>query len=93
MLGRRKYEYIRAGPLVSEVSHFDVEIVIAKLQKYESPGSDHVPAELIQPGGETVHSEIHKFITSVWNKEELPDRWMESIVVPIQKKGGKTECS
>jgi hypothetical protein len=39
------------------------------------------------------HSEIHKLIKLIWNKEELPHQWKESIVVPIHKKGDKTECS
>jgi hypothetical protein len=30
-------------------------------------------AELIQAGGETLQSAIHKLITSVWNEEEMPD--------------------
>jgi len=29
----------------------------------------------------------------VWNKEELPDEWKESIIVPIYKKRDKTDCS
>jgi hypothetical protein len=29
----------------------------------------------------------------IWKKEELPHQWKESIVVPIHKKGDKTECS
>jgi hypothetical protein len=37
--------------------------------------------------------QIHKFINLDWNKEELPERWKESIVVPICKKGNKTDCS
>jgi hypothetical protein len=32
-------------------------------------------------------------IISVWNKEELPEEWKESIIVPIHKKGDKTDCS
>jgi hypothetical protein len=38
-------------------------------------------------------SAIHKLINSVWNKEELPDQWKESIIVPIHKKGDKTDCN
>jgi hypothetical protein len=30
---------------------------------------------------------------SVWNKEELPDQWKESIIVPVHKKGDKTDCN
>jgi sorting nexin-29 len=29
----------------------------------------------------------------IWNKEELPHQWKESTVVPIHRKGGKTDCS
>jgi hypothetical protein len=32
-------------------------------------------------------SGIHKLINSIWNKEELPDQWKKSIIVPIHKKG------
>jgi hypothetical protein len=32
-------------------------------------------------------------INSIWNKEELPDQWKESIIVPVHKKGDKTDCS
>jgi hypothetical protein len=52
---------------------------------YKSPGSDQIPAELYQAGGETLLSVIHKLITSIWNKEEMPDQWKESIIVPIHK--------
>jgi hypothetical protein len=35
-------------------------------------------------------SVIHNLITSIWNKEELPNQWKESIILPILKSGGKT---
>jgi hypothetical protein len=38
-------------------------------------------------------SVIHKLINSVWNKEELPDQWKESIIIPILKTSDKTACS
>jgi hypothetical protein len=44
------------------------------LKKYKSPGSEQIPAELIQARSEILRSEIHKLINSVWNKEELPDQ-------------------
>jgi hypothetical protein len=66
-------------------------IAIAKLKKYKSPGSDQIPAEMTQARGEILLSEIHKLMNSVWNKEELHDQWKESIIVPIHKKGDKTE--
>jgi len=37
--------------------------------------------------------EINKFINSVRTKEELPQQWKESVIVPVYKKGDKTDCS
>jgi hypothetical protein len=63
------------------------------LKKYKSPGSDQILTELIQAGGEMLLSAVHKLLHSVWNKEELPDQWKESIIVPVNKKGDKTDCN
>jgi hypothetical protein len=51
------------------------------------------PAELIKAGGGTIFGAIHKLIISIWNKEELPEEGRESIIVPIYKKGDKTDCN
>jgi hypothetical protein len=83
----RQIEVHTAEPLVPGPSRLEVDIPIVKLNNSESPGSDQIPVELIQTGGEILLSEIHKLINSVWNKEELPDQWKESIIVPIHKKG------
>jgi hypothetical protein len=48
---------------------------------------------LIKAGGEILCSEIHILICSVWNKEELPQQWKESVIIPIYKKGDKTGCN
>jgi hypothetical protein len=41
----------------------------------------------------TLRSEIHKLINCIWNKEELPEQWKESIIVPSYKKGDKMDSS
>jgi hypothetical protein len=89
----RQIEVHMAEPLVPGPSGLEVEIAYAKLKKYKSPGSDEIPAELIQAGCEILLSAIHKPINSVGNKQQLPDQWKESIIVPIHKKGYKTDCN
>jgi hypothetical protein len=89
----RQTEVHTAEPLVPEPSACEVEMAIEKPKRHKSPGTDQIPAELIKAGGRTIRSEIHKLINCIWNKEELPEQWKESIVVPVYKKGDKTDCS
>jgi hypothetical protein len=64
-----------AEPLVPEPSLVEMEVAVVKLKSYKSPGTDQILAELIKAGGETLYSEIHRLICSIWNKEELPQQW------------------
>ena len=73
-----------AAPLVPEPSAFEDEMAIETLQT-QSPGIDHIPAELIQAGDRTICSMIHTLINSIWKKEGLSEEWTESIVVPAYK--------
>jgi hypothetical protein len=82
-----------AEPLVPESSLVKVEIAIRKLKSSKFPGTDQIPAELIKAEGETLYSEINRLICSIWNKEELPQQWKESVIVPIYKKCVKTDCN
>ena len=82
-----------AEPLVPEPSASEVGLAIDKLKSHKSPGIDQIPAELIQAEGRTIYLEIHKLIISIWKKEKLPEEWKESIIVPIHKKGVKTDCN
>jgi hypothetical protein len=89
----RQTEIHTAEPLVLEPSAFEVEMFIEKLKRHKSPGIDKIPAEMIQAGGRSIRSEIHKLINSIGNKEELSKEWKDSIILPIYKKGDKTYCS
>jgi hypothetical protein len=62
------------------------------LKKYKSPSSDQIPSELIQAGGDTYGlRSIHLLI--VFENEELPDQWKETIIVPVYKMGDRTDYS
>jgi hypothetical protein len=54
----RQIEVHTDEPLVPGPSRLEVEIAIAKLKKYKSPGSDQIPAELIQARGENLDIKI-----------------------------------
>jgi hypothetical protein len=68
----RQTEIQRAEPFVPEPIISEVEVATGKLKRYKPPGSDQIPAELIQAvRGRAVHSEVQKLIKLVWNKEGI----------------------
>ena len=89
----RQTEIHTTESLVPELSAFEVELAIEELKSHKLPGIDQIPSELIKVGGRTLHYEVHKLITSIWKKEELPEDWKGLIIVPIYKEGNKTDCS
>jgi len=89
----RQAEIHTVEAFVPEPGVFEVELAIGKLKNHISPGIDQIQAELIKAGGRTICCAIHKLIISSWNKEELPEEWKESIIVPIYKTGDETDCN
>jgi hypothetical protein len=90
--GVRQTEMHTAEPFVPEPSASEVEVAVGKSRRYKSPGVDQIPAELTQAEREALRLKIHKLIKLIWN-EELSHQWKESVVIPIHKKGDKTDCS
>jgi hypothetical protein len=80
MFGRQNYKW-HSHECLSQVP-LEFEMATEKPKRHKSPGNDQIPAEFITSGNRTIHSEIHKLINSIWNKEELPVDWKESIAVP-----------
>jgi hypothetical protein len=61
-----------------QLSYEYLNIVLSRLKlllkRYKAPGTDQISAERIQAGSNILHSVIHKFINSLSNKEEYPQR-------------------
>jgi hypothetical protein len=89
--GVRQIEMHTAKPLVPEPSAYEVEVAIGKFKGYKSPSVDQIQADLVQAGGETLHSKIRKFINMIQNTEKLPDQWKQSIIARIHKKGDEID--
>jgi hypothetical protein len=53
--------------LVPESSYFEIDIDVKMLKIYRLLGTDQISAELIKVGAETLHSEVHELIFSVWD--------------------------
>ena len=70
----------------------DFEMATEKLKSHKFPGIDEIPAEFIKAEVRTIRSEVHQLINYIWVKEELHEEWKESVILPIYKKGEKTDC-
>ena len=76
------------SPSVSEVSE-----CISLLKRHRAAGPDDLPPALFKDGGGLLSQCLSRLFGSIWEKETVPDNWGESIVVPIFKKGTRSECS
>jgi len=70
---------------VHEPGASEFEMTTEKLNRRKSPTPDQIPAELIKAGSRTTRSEIPKLINSIWNTEELPEEWKDSLYLFIRK--------
>ena len=60
------------------------------LKHIKSPGPDGIPTELLKYGGLALNTELHTLMKSVWDSEEVPQRWKVSKITSIYiKKGDK----
>jgi hypothetical protein len=67
-------------------------MAVEKVMRHKSLCTDQITTELIKAGGRIICSEIYKHINSFGNEKELPEQNKKLIIVPIYKKGGKTDC-
>jgi hypothetical protein len=64
----------------------EVNNTIQKLRNNKAPGPDNIISELIKEGGQKLKHRICMLILKIWEKEELPADWENSIICPIYKK-------
>ena len=73
-------------PLRSEVAS-----ALSSMSARKALGSDEIPIELLQQGGEKMIDLLYKLVVTVWNTGVWPADWCKSVCVPILKKGDSRE--
>jgi hypothetical protein len=89
----RQREIHTAELLVPEPNAREFEMDIGMIKKTQTPGFEHILAELFKAWGRTICSDIDKHSNSIWNKKELPKEWKEPIIISVYKNSDKTDCS
>jgi hypothetical protein len=67
----RQAEIHTAELLVPRSDAFETEVATQLVRKYELPGIDRIPADMIVEGKRVI-SEIHNVINSILDMEEMP---------------------
>ena len=65
----------------------EIKKALQKSKKDGAPGGDNATIEMFLNGGEEVLDLLYIFFGKVWEDEEVPDQFIEDIIVPIFKKG------
>ena len=58
----------------------------------KSEGIDEIPAEFIKSLGEKATEELVKICQTIYESGEWPDDFMQTIMVPLEKKANAAEC-
>ena len=64
----------------------EVEAAVQPLKKGKSAGVDNIPAELVQADGEDVITTLTTICNRIWQMEEWPTLWTQSLVITLPKK-------
>ena len=57
------------------------------MKRGKSDGTDNIPAEVVQAGGEDVITALTTICDKIWQTGEWPTPWTQSLVITLSKQG------
>ncbi len=70
----------------------EVQKAIAEMKNGKAAGSSSIISEIMKAGGLVFANALLTLLDSVWEEERVPQDWVDSILVPIPKKGDLSRC-
>ena len=58
----------------------------------QTPGADGISAELLKLGGYEIIHWLSSLFDSIWGSESISSDWLNHLIVPLHKKGRRSEC-
>eukprot|EP00731_Ephydatia_muelleri_P012238 Em0006g1132a len=90
------FNIIPQQPIMEELARpptvEEVRCALSQVKCNRAAGKDGIPAELLIYGGEQALTFLHTICTEVWSSELIPKEWVDSIIVPLPKKGNLQLC-
>ena len=66
---------------------------LKNLKRHKASGPDDLPPSLFKDGGPTLVSQLNSLLQHIWLEEVIPTDWGAATVVPVFKKGDRSECA
>jgi hypothetical protein len=70
----------------------EIKEIIKRLKYNKAPGENGITAEMLKVGGQNLEENIVKLINKAWDEETIPQRWKETLICPLHKKGDRSKC-
>ena len=74
------------------ISQVEIQNAIAQLRDGKAPGADGISAELLKLGGTETIRWLTSLFNTIWSSESTPSDWLNHLIVPLHKKGSRSEC-
>ena len=71
----------------------EVEVAINKLKRNKAGGLDNIPPEFYRNGGITLEKVLTEVLQCIWTICCMPSEWKTAVIVPLFRKGDKTNCA
>lgn len=75
-----------------EITKEEIEQAVKRLKNGKAPGNDNIKAEMYKHMGDKGIEILHEIIDTAWRTKEVPEDWKTQTIIPIYKKGDKTDC-
>ncbi|KAH0816760.1 hypothetical protein GEV33_006031 [Tenebrio molitor] len=70
----------------------EIKEIIKRFKNNKAPGENGITAEMLKVGGQNLEENILKLINKAWDEETIPQRWKETLICPLHKKGDRFKC-
>ena len=75
----------KSNELDIQITLLEVENIVSRLKNGKAAGTDGIVNEILRFGGENMNQAIWQLCKMMFEKEQVPDEWLEGIIFPIYK--------
>ena len=77
---------------VEQLTIEDVKKAIRNLKNNKAAGTDGIHLELIKYIGNKLLNRKHKLVRQILEEQRISEKWKETTIVPIYKRGDRDRC-